>query len=730
MTETITRRTALQYGGAALAGITLGELGRLHFAHVDEQAGMVRAATTERWAMSVCRECPAACGIHVRVVNGTPVKIDGNPKCPIARGRLCAKGQASVEALLDPDRLVGPAKRVGARGEGRWQPITWEAATALLVEQLHARGGRPGETLAVAAEERGPVADAWSAFWSAAGAQVAWTPAATASQLRSRFEAITGVAADPHFDVEHASFVLSAGAPLAETWLSPLWSQRSYGRFRRGNARSRGRLVQLDDRRSMTARKADEWIVVDTDRQPALVYGLMGVLLRESRIDPAASQGLAASLAEFERGVVARFTPDEVARLTGVPVVTILRLARDLIATPQPLVIVAADAEPELIDAVMSLNGLIGAFDRPGGVLAALPAIESAAPPGAAAGLGTPANIKPQLVALRDASALRSLSMMNETRAALKTAGFVVSFSPFLDEAAGAADLLMPAHTSLESWHAVVPAPAVPGQAIAIAAPVVAPRLDTQDLMAVLKTTATKAGGNLPAACPWESTQDLVSATLGRLATAHRGGPYATSYESDWIQQLERGGWWTSPVASRDDFPNAVLAAGGWADPFFEPGQIRRSLKDLGGPRFAPLPAAEQVVAAGAKRTAQFPLALRAFTPAVVNLLGSPNQPALFELLGQPEGAPWRRWVELNPETARDAGLEAGATVRITSEHGSVDASMVLVDGMSRDAVALSFVPSVPNGGRWAQMVGGDVRGLWPAGVDPSNVVAVRVSRA
>jgi anaerobic selenocysteine-containing dehydrogenase len=130
------------------------------------------------------------------------------------------------------------------------------------------------------------------------------------------------------------------------------------------------------------------------------------------------------------------------------------------------------------------------------------------------------------------------------------------------------------------------------------------------------------------------------------------------------------------------------------------------------------------------KRSTQFPLTLRAFVPAVVNLLGSPNQPVLFELLGQPEGEPWRRWVELHPDTAHEAGLAAGAHVRVESAHGSIDASMVLVDGMPRDAIALSFVPSVPHGGRWAQMVVGDVRGLWPADVEPSAAVAVRVTRA
>jgi anaerobic selenocysteine-containing dehydrogenase len=728
MTNTPSRRTFLFYGGAALAGVTLGQFGRQQLAHADDHAVMWRAATSERWAVSVCRECPAACGTRVRVVNGTPVKLDGNPRCPIARGRLCAKGQAAVEALLDPDRLIGPARRAGARGEGRWESISWDTATGLLAARLRDGAGHPGQILAVSAEERGPVAEAWSTFWTAAGARLEWTPTATASQLRDRFAAIMGVAADPQFDVEHATYVLSAGAPLVETWLSPLWAQRAYGRFRRGNGRARGRLVQLDGRRSMTARKADEWIVVDADRQAALVYGLMAVLLRESRIDRTAFNGLAGNLDELERGVVARFTPDEVASATGVPVVTILRLARDLVSTERPLVIVGADADPALVDAVLALNSLIGAFDRPGGIFAALPPVESTtnSPPIGA----TPAGAPPRLVALRDSSALRTLSTMVRTEAAVRGADFVVSFSPFLDESAEAADLLMPVHTALESWHAVVPAPAVPGQAIALAAPVIEPRLNTKDLMAMLKIIATTAGGDLPAACPWDSTQDLATTALGHLANAHRGGPYATSYESDWIQQLERGGWWTSSVASRDEFAGAVLSAGGWADPFFEPGQIRRALRDRGGPRFAPPLATAPAAPTAAKRSTPFPLTLRAFTPAVVNLAGSPNQPVLFELLGQPEGAPWKRWVEVHPETAREAGLSAGSGVRIESAHGSVEASVVLVDGMPRDMVALAFVPSVPHGGRWAHMVTGDMRGLWPAGVDPSVAVAVRVGRA
>src|SRR5512142_2268213 len=125
MAPTFNRRDFLTYSGAVVAGVTLGETGRRWLARADERAAVPPSAGLETWASSVCRECPAACGIRARLVDGTPVKLEGNPDCPIARGRLCAKGQAAIESYFDPDRLVGPARRAGRRGENKWQPITW-----------------------------------------------------------------------------------------------------------------------------------------------------------------------------------------------------------------------------------------------------------------------------------------------------------------------------------------------------------------------------------------------------------------------------------------------------------------------------------------------------------------------------------------------------------------------------------------------------------------------------
>src|SRR3990167_7528295 len=108
MNDRLTRRNFLFYGGAAVAGVTLGQVARRQIAWADDRAA-ARESGEERWAVSVCRECAASCGVQARLVDGRPVKLEGNPLCPVSRGRLCAKGQAAVEAYYDPDRLTGPA---------------------------------------------------------------------------------------------------------------------------------------------------------------------------------------------------------------------------------------------------------------------------------------------------------------------------------------------------------------------------------------------------------------------------------------------------------------------------------------------------------------------------------------------------------------------------------------------------------------------------------------------
>jgi len=104
---------------------------------------------------SVCLSCHSKCGIRVRVKNNTVMKIDGNPwhpnnaetgerldfSAPLEAGKtapatLCPKGQSGVEVMYNPFRIAGPLKRVGPRGSGQWQSITWNQALDEVAEAL------------------------------------------------------------------------------------------------------------------------------------------------------------------------------------------------------------------------------------------------------------------------------------------------------------------------------------------------------------------------------------------------------------------------------------------------------------------------------------------------------------------------------------------------------------------------------------------------------------------
>src|SRR5919108_3914655 len=80
-----------------------------------------------------CRQCPAGCGMRVKVVNGRVTKAEGNPTHPISRGHLCARGQASVQSLYSPDRFGMPRKR---DSNGVLRQISWDEAEHLFAARL------------------------------------------------------------------------------------------------------------------------------------------------------------------------------------------------------------------------------------------------------------------------------------------------------------------------------------------------------------------------------------------------------------------------------------------------------------------------------------------------------------------------------------------------------------------------------------------------------------------
>jgi len=212
------------------------------------------------WFATVCRECPAGCGVIARNREGRIVKLEGNPDHPVNAGALCLRGQAALQGLYHPDRIAGPLVREGSAG---FKSATWDAASKTVSDRIAAlKTGGKGRAIAVVTQlENGSLGGMLDRWVQALGARprvtlepFAYESIRAANRLTFNRDAI------PYYAFEDAEVVLSFGADFIETWLSNVNYARTFARmhsFRDGRA---GTFIHVEPRQSLTASNADEWV--------------------------------------------------------------------------------------------------------------------------------------------------------------------------------------------------------------------------------------------------------------------------------------------------------------------------------------------------------------------------------------------------------------------------------------------------------------------------------------
>ena len=112
---------------------------------------------------TTCRECSAGCGVIAETRDGRTIKLEGNPEHPVNRGALCARGQAALQGLYNPDRYRGPMARKG----GQLQKVSWEEALQIFAQKLgETRSRGAGNAVFINQHENGSFPgflDAWLA---------------------------------------------------------------------------------------------------------------------------------------------------------------------------------------------------------------------------------------------------------------------------------------------------------------------------------------------------------------------------------------------------------------------------------------------------------------------------------------------------------------------------------------------------------------------------------------
>lgn len=687
----------------------------------------------EQWTAGVCRQCAAGCGILVRTmagqrettVNGERVrlsvrqakKIEGNPDHPLNRGRLCARGQAALQVLYNPDRVKTPLKRVGPRGSGHFQATSWDEALELVTARLKElrQQNEPHALLFLTGMLQGLTATVIERFLHAFGSpNLIRHDVFSPDPVREANRLTMGYDAYPALDLERTNYLLSFGAGFLETFLSPVRYSRGLGHMRQGRPGHRGKVVHVEPRFSLTAANADEWVPVKPGTEGALALAMAYVIVQEELYDKEFVSRSSEGFEEFRRFVEENYHPDRVASLTDITAARIRRIAREF-ATHRPALALAGDVATAHTNglftavAVTALNALVGAIGTPGGIFFDPPPPLRPLPPAtlddvARQGLarvplgGAPRSaltLSEQLLSsqpypirvafIYETNPVFTLPEAARTKEALDRIPFIVSFSPFLDETAVLADLILPDHAPLESWTDALPLSGTGRAVFGIGQPIVQPLYDTRSTPEVLIQLAKALGGSVAASFPWDSYSDVLKTVAHGLFAAGRGSIVAEDFDTFWDHLVTKGGWWDDAVAS----PLAFRTPSG-------------KFEFVIGRRGSGIPEGE-TEPQFAGNESEYPFYLIVYPSVAFGDGRGSNQPWLQEMPDPMTMACWGSWVEINPKTAQRLGIKENDLVWIESPHGKIQAPVLLYPGARPDTLHIPAGQGHEAYGRYAQ---------------------------
>lgn len=773
------RREFLKVASAAAAAAGCAPLlscGRPARAAAAGRATPPPRGAPESFVVSTCGACPGGCGIRARVVAERLVGIAGNPLHPVNRGGLCPLGLAGAHNLYHPDRVRGPLVRSGANGTGELRPAGWDEALALLVGRLRDLRGRGlSHTVAVVDGTRGLSRQVAARFLEAYGSPHhlggrPWNDLGPSEPLR----AMHGLESAAAYDVEHAAFVLAFGSGWLEGSASPVGAARAYAIARRGRKAARVRVVHVEPRLSVSAARADEWIPIVPGTEGVLALGLMHMVLREGLERREVMEEWTSGFEPLRAIVLRDFHPDAVSERTGVPVATIIRVARQFAST-RPAVAVGDDRNgpgaqsPATAMAIHALNAVVGAIHAPGGVLAPLSVPLDPLPPAPVDEAARRGRAVPSLATARrrggDVASLQAwlegagghpihlllaygsdpvttLGGGEAARAALRRVPFLVSFSSFLDETARQADLVLPNHTYLERWQDDPTFTSNGFAVLGLRQPVSKPRHDTRDAAEVLAAVARGVGGPPGEALPWPRFQDAIRTSVRGIHRSGRGALFDVPEAEAWIVTMETNGWRASSFGTFDEFWDGLVARGGWWDPVYDFGERGRVLRTPGRRLdFAPLvrdlpPGVGGVVAVAAVPAGTTGLPLRLHLYPLLAAFGDSQGPLPWvqDVLGHEMGQAWTAWVELAPPDAATLGITDGELVRVESAAGSLVARAKVWAGVRPGVLAMPVGPGGAPGGTCGRALAAQAGALAAirtgGGESVEGDVFVRVRRA
>jgi anaerobic selenocysteine-containing dehydrogenase len=605
-------------------------------------------------------DCPDSCALEVHVDDGVATKVTGAAGHSPTAGVLCTKVSRYTERTYHPDRLLHPMRRIGRKGEGRFERIDWDTALDTIAERLTAiAADDPEQVLPYSyAGTMGLVQGesmAMRLFHKLGASLLDRTICASAGTAGHEITLGSRIGMDMEL-AQEAKLIIFWGCN-AITSSVHFWARANQAK------RDGAMLVAIDPYRSLTAEKCDAHIALLPGTDSALALGLMHVLVRDDLID---HEYIELHTLGFEalRERVSGYDPVRVAAICGIDAAQIEWLAR-LYGTTRPALIRANYGMQRSRGGGMAtrniacLPALVGAFrDAAGGLLLSTSGNfnldqDALTRPDLLAGR-RPRTINMSTIApalLDETAPIKALIVYNSNPVAVAPDSqrvargfaredlFTVVLEHFQTDTADYADILLPATTQLEHLDVIRPY----GHYYLMANnPAIAPLGEAKPNTEIFRQLAARLG--FTEACFRDSDECIARAALAGTCDfdALRLGGWQRIGPAPGVARFAQGGFNTP--SGKVEFHSARAAAAG-----FDP------LPDYIAPY-------EDTRSAAAAR---HPLAM--ISPPARHFLNSSfvNVESLRAIEGEP-------WLDIHPEDAASRGIGAGSTVRVFNDRGSL----------------------------------------------------------
>jgi len=775
----ISRRDFLKLAGLTGAGVTAGHLFFSDLMAVPRELldNLTRKTGQETWINTVCGQCPGGCGIIVRLIDGIPVYVRGNPHYPVNRGGVCPMAHTSMEVLFNPDRVRNPSIQTGPRGGGRFKEIDWkEALTGFNRRLQDLISGGEGHKIAMITGDRSLLGRELSKYWMRAVGSPNYFEDETLIENTACVQMCQGINVTPAYDLLNTKYILNFGNNFFEEGSSPLYFQQVFGRLRSERKATRAELIHIDSRINLTASNSDRWIPIRPGTYGALALGIAHVLIADELYDKDYITNHTFGFGPFkdkdgrdhpgfESFTRENYYPGKVSEITGVPADTIIKLGEEF-GTHRPAVAVGDGAPKYTADggftqwAIHCLNALTGNIQEKGGVyftpyvpgfdfpeLKPGPGTKEPSPlPGtgsnpdtffdAVAGGG--AGLIDTLIVI-DANPLFHSRQKDKMIRALEKIENVVCLGTFVDETARYCTLFLPDHSFLEKTDTSGPIPGVIAGHVGLRQPVIKPVFNTRQSGDVLIETGRELLGT--DVFPWKNYGEIVRDQFEAIYKSGEGAIISESIDSEWDKYLRDRGWKFQQYETFDAFQRLLEKSGGWWNPAVPVRSVRDMFHtpsekfEFFSHKSEKFPVPHYGAPAEGGHSPEFPLILTV-SQLLTNRDGKgASQPSMMEMVGIQVGRYWKSWVEINPETAAHHGLKDRQPAWVESAKGRIQAEVRFFQGILPGVVHMHLGLGHTSYGRFGTGIGVNVTDIIEnsfdslAHIPALNGTPVKVSR-